>query len=90
MKLLTELITKTKGSLTITINGHRDCYETVEEHLPFEEKEGIDTLVLRTMIEKDLCMEIQFYPDNPISFYIVYHYDLEEAIKMALKTFKKP
>lgn len=41
MKKLQELIKKTKCSITITINNHRDYYETIEQYIKPEERKDI-------------------------------------------------
>lgn len=36
------------------------------------------------MKELNSIIDLHFYPDTPIAFYKVYHYDLEKAIDKAL------
>jgi len=35
------------------------------------------------MIETDRILELHFYPNTPISFYNILHYDYDELIKQA-------
>ena len=87
-KELLELINKCKGSVSIIINGHRDCYESVKDNINADLIEDIELDVLLKMQEMDTMVELQFYPKTPIGFYRIYHYDLSLAIKIALSTFE--
>jgi hypothetical protein len=40
------------------------------------------------MIYLDNIVNVHFYPDNPIGFYDIYHYDLDSAIQLALDLFE--
>lgn len=85
--LLHELISKCKCGVSIEINNHRNYYYSVKKYLeefPNDEISDINPRALSIMEKKDTIVEIQFYPDTPISFYKVYHYDLEEALKICL------
>lgn len=86
MEKLKHLISKCKGSVTVEVNGHRDCYETVEDYLQDDETwlEETDPEVVRKMIELDNIITILFYQHTPIGFKLVAHYDLECAIDEAL------
>tara|TARA_R110000782_G_scaffold82986_1_gene163007 strand:+ start:56 stop:319 length:264 start_codon:yes stop_codon:yes gene_type:complete len=84
MKKLQELIKKTKCSVTITVNNHRDYYETIEKYINIEKRKDISNDIWQKMIESDTCIELQVYPDTPIGFYVIYHYDIENAIDIAL------
>ena len=84
MKKLQDLIKKAKCSVSITINSHRDFYETIEEHIESDDREDISKDVWDKMIELDTCVRLQFYPDTPIGFYVIHHYDVEMAIDIAL------
>ncbi len=85
---LKELISKCKCGVFITVNQHRDYYQTAEESL--EEAMGhecppeIEDDIRRMMIETDTIVEIQFYPDTPIGSYNIWHYDLDTALTQAL------
>lgn len=85
---LKELINKTKGSITLEINSHKDCYETVEEYLKgYPHDKFIDDIkqeVYDKMVETDTIIELQVYPDTPIGFYKIYHYDLDKILEIAL------
>ena len=85
------LFQKSKASVYITYNSHKNNYQSVKEY--FEERklfdpdimEEIPNEVLLKMIELDTIIEIQAYIDTPIGFILSYHYDIDEAINKILK-----
>jgi hypothetical protein len=90
MEKLRNLIAGCKASVSVSVNGHRDCYESVEDHLrdmnqtrKLEEIASKD--VIAEMIRLDTVVCIQFYPHTPIGFFVVWHWDLEAAIEKALE-----
>lgn len=87
---LKELIAKCKCEVSVTINGHRNSYATVSDELRDFESFGpleIDPEVRAKMIELDTMVCVQFYPDTPIGFYVIHHYDLDAALTQALGAF---
>lgn len=91
MEKLNKLIERCKAGVYITINAHRDYYETVEQHFknnPSMEEylQDINPNVYSKMKELNTIVEIQYYPDTPVGFYIVHHYDIERAIDEALSS----
>jgi hypothetical protein len=91
MEKLNKLIQKCKCGVYITVNSHRDSYQTIEQYFESpiyqEYLEDIDKDVFEKMKQTDTFIELQFYPDTPVGFYNVFHYDLEKAIDEALSTF---
>ncbi len=89
MEKLEKLLGKCNGGVFLTVNEHRNYYQTAEEALL--EKDGyecppeIEPEVRKTMIEKDIIIELQFYPDTPIGSYSIYHHDLDAALDEALE-----
>lgn len=85
---LKKLIAYCKASISLSINEHRDAYECVEDYLRTSMQDDmtgeIKPDVLQKMIELDTCIELQFYPLTPIGFYMVYHFDVDEAINEAI------
>jgi len=77
-----------KCSVSLTINDHRDMYESVEYFLDGR-VEGIDKDILNGMIESDTMINCQFYPDTPIGFYSIYHYDLDKCLDICVDIIKK-
>ena len=76
------LLSKCECGVYLSINRHRDYYQTVEEYLIDEE--DIDPKVMEQMISMNKVYELQFYPDTPIGSYSVYHHDLDLMIAEAL------
>lgn len=87
MDALKELSNKCKSSVHVIVNGHKSNYESIEEFVRYRDLDDdeIKKDVYDEMIKTDFCVEVQFYPDTPIGFYIVYHYDIELALKEALR-----
>lgn len=87
MDKLKELIKKTKCSVSIDINNHRDYYETIEQHIEPEDRKDISDDIWSKMIQLDTCVRLQVYPNTPIGFYVIHHYDVEMAIDTALSEY---
>lgn len=88
MDKLKELIKRCKCGVFVTVNEHRGYYRTAEEQLEeimsLECPPEIERDVWDKMIELDTIINVHFYPDTPIGFYEVYHYDLDSALDEAL------
>ncbi len=91
MEKLQKLLDKCKCGVNLTVNQHRNYYQTAEEAL--KEKEGyecppeIEPEVRAAMIDKNVIIDLQFYPHTPIGSYNIYHYDLDMALDEALDCF---
>lgn len=85
---LAELIKRCECGVYVTVNAHRDYYETVEQNLR-ERAHEIDADVLARMMETNTVVEVQFYPDTPIGSYSIYHFDLDAALDQALAILAK-
>lgn len=88
---LTELLSRCKCGVFLTVNEHRDYYQTAEkalEEMEMERPPQIEPEVRKIMVDTDTIVELQFYPNTPISSYKVYHYDLNAALTKALECFK--
>jgi hypothetical protein len=91
MEKLKKLIERCKCGVHITVNEHRDYYETVEQHFksnPIKEEdlEDIESDFYEKMKELNTIVELQYYPDTPVGFYKIYHYDIEMALDEALSS----
>ena len=84
MDKLKELLSRCKCGVYVSVNEHRDMYESVEDHLSHRDIEDVESDVFKKMIETNTIIHIQYYPDTPIGFYSVYHYDLNMALDEAL------
>lgn len=91
MDKLKDLLSRCKCSVQITVNGHRDVYETAEQALNnYEGMEcppQIEPDVRKKMIDLNTIVNVHFYPETPIGFYDIYHYDLDAALEQALACF---
>ena len=92
MEKLKEVIARTKAGISIEINQHKQNYQSVEQYITerlswnnetVEEEIGI--AVYDKMVETNTIIELQVYPDTPIGFYRIWHYDVEIAIERYLK-----
>lgn len=85
---LQALLSRCKCSVSIEVNRHRDAYETAEQAMQEAEENGwlpdIEPEVRAKMVELNTVVELQFYPDTPIGFYVIWHYDLDAALDAAL------
>lgn len=87
MEKFKELVSLCKASVEISINAHKDYYESVEQYLK-EHIEDVEKEVFDEMVKRDVIVKIQAYPHTPIGFYIVYHYDIDKAIEIILEAVK--
>jgi hypothetical protein len=89
MKKLQELTSLCKGSVTVRLNEHRGGYQSPLEYLReafIDETQDVAPEVLEEIERSGQLVEIQFYPNSPVGFHLVKHYDLEKAIDEALAT----
>lgn len=84
-----EILKRCKCGVYLTVNEHRDYYESVEERLKSiacYEDDMINVLpndLQERMAAVDTIYEFQFYPDTPIGSYKVYGTSLEEVVEKA-------
>lgn len=89
MEKLQQLIAASKYGLNISINPHKGVYQTIEEYLenPFKQDDVSYSDVMDMEMMGSL-IEIQSYPDSPIGFQMIYHWNLEKAIDIAIEAIK--
>ncbi len=93
MNKLKQLLNRCKCGVFITVNEHRDVYETAAQFL--EQRDGwecppeIEPDVRAKMIELNTVIEIHLYPDTPIGSYTIYHHDIDAALSDALECLKE-
>lgn len=84
------LISKCKATIYVTINGHKNDYQSVEGYIKDfitdlkignDEDVDISTEVYDKMVALDTIIEIQAYNHTPVGFYKIYHYDYEKAVE---------
>ncbi len=89
MKKFLEITSICKASVTIEYNRHKDVYESVQQHMDDAESlagsEIVNRDVLAKMIESDTIFCMTFHPHTPVSFYVIYHHDLDLLLDEALK-----
>jgi len=88
MENFKELVSLCKASVEILVNDHKNYYESVEQHIDEEDKEDIDKEVFEEMVKRDIVVKVQVYPHTPVVFFLVYHYDIDKAIDIALDAVK--
>lgn len=85
MSTLEKLLAACQCGVYITVNQHRNYYESVEIYLAAkDELADIDVAVLAQMMATNMIVEVQAYPKTPIGFCVVYHYEIEAALEKAL------
>ena len=88
---LTRLLSLAKGSVTITVNDHRDVYQTVEEWLAkraeweHPSRSEIDDDIRAAMVATDTVIEVHVYPDTPVGSFVIVHADLGAALDIAIE-----
>jgi len=87
--LLKELIELCKCEVSISVNTHRNYYETVEDNLRdvIDNKEVSDE-VYQEMKRRDTVIRVQAYPDTPVGFYSAYHWDISIALQEVIESIK--
>jgi len=83
-----ELVASCKASVSLDVNGHRDCYESLGRYITNRDPD-IDEELLQRLIAADCMYRLQFYPDTPVGFYVVYGTSLTDVLEQASKCFPK-
>lgn len=79
------LFERCKASVSISLNNHRDYYQSIPEYLDDQIENGeVEKEVLDKMISQDTLICVQAYPDTPVGFYSEYHYDLDTALDLVI------
>lgn len=85
MDALKRLLARCKCGVFLTVNEHRDYYENVHDFIADRgDLDKISPSVLQAMIETNTIIELQFYPDTPVGFYVVWHHDIDAALEEAM------
>lgn len=87
---LRRLLARCKCGVYLTVNEHRDNYESaaevIEDAESMECPPRIDPEVRRVMVETNTIVELHVYPDTPIGSYLIWHHSLDAALDIALAT----
>ena len=87
MEKFKELVSLCKASVSISVNTHKDYYESVGLYIDQDVKD-IDSDIFNEMVKRDTIVIVQVYPNTPIGCYTIYHYDIDKAVDIALHTVK--
>ncbi len=90
-KLINELIELCPGRFHLTINQHKVYDETAEDLLLREDRQFSDTpeKIKQLMASTDTIIQVDAAPTTkPMPPVLVFHYDIELALKEALKQIK--
>ena len=93
MEKFKQLVSLCKASVEISVNNHRDYYQSVKSYIEDANSandlfDDLDLKVYDEMIRRNTIVEIQAYPDTPIGFYKVYHYDIDIAMDEIIEAIK--
>lgn len=82
------LMARCKCGVHLTVNEHRDYYETAEQRLEWYEglecQPEIDGDVRAGILRSNTIIDLIVYPDTPIGSYHIVHYSLDGALDAAL------
>jgi hypothetical protein len=91
MDIFLLLINRCKCGVYLNVNEHRNIHQSASDRLtelrdiePDGELE-LEKKIEDKIIELNTIVDLQFYPDTPIGFYHIYHYDVTLAICQALE-----
>lgn len=87
MEKLQQILNKCRCGVYLTVNRHRNLYESAGEYLlSLQGLERLPEIEIREVMEKtNTIIELQFYPHTPIGSYTIYHYDLDKLLDKALE-----
>lgn len=89
MDKLKQLLERCKCGVFLTVNEHRDYYETPEQRLDWyaagECPPDMPDDVRAGILATGNIVDLQFYPQTPIGSYQIVHYDLDAALEQALE-----
>jgi len=82
------LIRNCRAGVTLRVNNHRSICQTAARALD-EQKDWlcppeIEDSVRAKMIETNTIIEIHFYPRGSVSFYEIFHHDLDTLLDEAI------
>lgn len=91
MEKLKKLQERSKATIYLHINPHLNGYMSIDDYLTEnllpEDILEIDKKVVDKIYENDTLICLTFYPDTPVGFYKIIHYDLDKCLEEALGTF---
>lgn len=85
MDKLNKILSAIKVSFHLTVNPHRDYYETVDRYLENNDlMDEVSNSIIDKMKELNTIIEIIIYPETPVGSYVIYHYDIDKAFDEAM------
>lgn len=93
MDKLKELLKLCKCGVFLTVNEHRDYYQSAEQSIKeyeenHDEKIEVEDEIRQMMIKTDTIIRCQFYPHTPVGFHEIWHYDLNKCLQESLDCLK--
>lgn len=92
MDKMKQIMAQCKCGVHVSINEHRDYYESVDDYMMSrfaeEVKDEIPENDYREMKMRDTVVSVQAYPHTPVGFFMVFHYDLDAALDLMLEALK--
>jgi len=88
MNKLAGIVELCKGEVSLTINEHKNMYETVQEHVDklrvcgFDE-EDLPPEVVHEMVRADRVVRLQVYPRSPVGFNVYFGTSIDGVIDQA-------
>ena len=79
------------GGATLAVNDHLAIYKTAEEYL-----QDTDTMIddgeivgghdtYRVICERNQVVELRWYPDTPVGYHRLLHYEIEPVLEAFLR-----
>lgn len=88
MSKLKELYSLCSVNISIEINPHRAYLMDVKEYINEIDTRDVPEDVLREMVQRDTVITVQAYPNTPMSFVLIHHYDIDAALELAINQIK--
>ncbi len=89
MERLKELMTLCAASVTVSVNEHKDYYESVRTHLAGCTYDRFTEEQIATMEAADTVISVQAYPHTPVGFVKEWGTDLDEVLEAVLIQVRK-
>lgn len=87
MDALKTLLARCKCGVYLTVNEHRDSYQSPADWLDDNERRGTEMPedIRAGILASGVIVQLQFFPDTPVGSYRIVHHDLDEALRIALE-----
>lgn len=85
MAHLADVVARCKGEVIVSVNPERSSYQTREEYL--RERGVAGNVEVWAILDAPDLYELQFYPDSPVGFLVVFGLSLDDVVAKALAVF---